>query len=146
MSFFNRLFGKKEPQRQAFDADQFLQVFQQFVNANTWDESQRIVEQNPLLLHADADDLLRKLAATQPDPQARQGVDEHRALLGRCREAGIPRAFAEKMGGGGPDMPPQLQPILQELSKPARSTDMPQRVQLCRQALALVRREENAAL
>ncbi|MFZ2421605.1 MAG: hypothetical protein WA029_10720, partial [Anaerolineae bacterium] len=41
---------------------------------------------------------------------------------------------------------PELQSILQQLSQPARITDMPHRVQLCQQALALVRREQNAPL
>ena len=44
------------------------------------------------------------------------------------------------------DAPPELQPILQQLSRPARITDMPHRVQLCQQALALVSREQNGQL
>ena len=68
-------FLKKEPQRQSFDPNQFMDAFQQFVNASTWDELQRIVERNPSLhLDPQADDLLRQLATAQPDPQTRQVV------------------------------------------------------------------------
>jgi len=38
----------------------------------------------------------------------------------------------------------QLPAILQALSQPARLSDMPRRIELCRQALQLVKREENA--
>ena len=109
MSFFNRLFGKKASQRQPFDPNQFLDAFQLFVNAGTWEESQRIVERNPLLLDPKADDLLSQLAATQSDLQTQQVVQEHGALLRRCREIGVPRAFAEKRGsatGDEPEVPP----------------------------------------
>ena len=113
MSVFNRLFGKKGPLRQPFDADQFLRAVVQFVNAGTWDESRRIVERTPLLLDPRADDLLRQVAAAQPDPQVRQAVEEHRALLRRCREVGSESAFAEKTSGsdtdGNIDVPPELQ-------------------------------------
>ena len=45
------------------------------------------------------------------------------------------------------NVPHGLQAILQELSQPAKSVrEMPRRIELCRQALALVEREENAEL
>ena len=108
MSFITQLFGKKGSQRQSFDADQFMRAFEQFVNATTWNESQRIVERTSLLLDPRADDLLQQLAAAQSDPQNQQVVEEHRDLLRCCREADIPRAFAERIGGatsGGINVP-----------------------------------------
>ena len=66
----------------------FLMAFEQFTNAPTWSDLRRIVEQQAILLHPDGEDLLRQLAAAQLDLQSRQIVEEHRALLRRCREAG----------------------------------------------------------
>jgi hypothetical protein len=103
MSVFNRLFGKKDPQRPPLDPNQLLRAFEQFVDARTWTESQHTVEQNPVLLHPDADDLLGQLTAAQPDQQGQQVVEEHRALLRRCQEVGIEQAFAEKTGGATSD-------------------------------------------
>lgn len=64
MSLFNRLFGKKPPAT-PLDPAALMTAFQQFVMAGTWTESQRIVTQQPILLHAQADDLLWQLAAAQ---------------------------------------------------------------------------------
>jgi len=142
--------GEGEAAEVGDEADALLSLIQAFINARTWNESRRIVEQNPALLTGDTDARLGELIEAQDNGNAVRVLEEHRALLRRCREAGIPRAFAEKTsgarGGAGLDVPAQLQPLLQELSRPARITDMPQRVQLCRQALTLARREENAAL
>ncbi|MFZ1594463.1 MAG: CpXC domain-containing protein, partial [Anaerolineae bacterium] len=196
------------------------QTIQTFINARTWDDSQQIVEQHPELLSDKADVLFGQLIAATQASQVDGGaaeLEEHRDLLRRCREVGIPRAFAEKVlppealaeaerlglapeeflaaARAAQDMPPalrevlaelaangaeihsaedleralasrpdlqakleaaapargfdvpsELQSILEQLARPARITDMPQRVQLCRQALALLRSEQNAPL
>lgn len=75
-------------------------LVQEFISADTWAESQRIVEQHPELLSDRTDTLLGQLADaahTQGDENAVRILAEHRALLRRCREAGTSRAFAEKM-------------------------------------------------
>ncbi len=80
-------------------------TIQQFIQAQTWDESQRIVGQHPELLSEEAGALLGQLieaAQAQGDENAVRIFAEHRDLLRRCREAGAPRAFAEKM------LPPEL--------------------------------------
>ena len=97
MSSLNRIFGKKESRRRQFDPNQFSSAFEHFANASAWDESQCIVESTPLLLDPQADELLPQYAEAQSDPRVRQMVEEYGALLRRCREVGIPRAFAEKM-------------------------------------------------
>ncbi len=110
-------FLKKEPQHQSFDAHQFMQTFEQFINAKTWGESLRIVERTSLLLDPQADDLLRQLAVAQSDPRARQAVEAHHTLLRRCREVGIDQAFAEKTSsanGSGPDVLPQFRDDFQQ--------------------------------
>ena len=56
------------------------------------------------------------------------------------------RRFGRQNAGGEPAAPPALQPILQELSRPARIMDMPRRVQLCQQGLTLLQRDENPQL
>ena len=60
------------------------------------------MEENPALLSEEADALIGRLiegARAQGDENAVRVLEEHRALLARCREAGIPGAFAEKMLG-----------------------------------------------
>ncbi len=51
-------------------------------------------------------------ARAQGDENAVRIFEEHRALLRRCREAGIPRAFAEKLLP--PEMPPAFRADLQQ--------------------------------
>ncbi len=71
-----------------------------FLAAETWDESQRIVEAHPELLGDEADERFAlALAEYAGDPDAVQMLTTHRDLLRRCREAGIARAFAEQMLG-----------------------------------------------
>ena len=85
------------------------QTLQDFIQADTWDESRRILEAHPELLTDEADALLGQLlqaAQAQGDEDARHILEEHRALLRRCREVGIERAFAEL---GGPPIPPEFQ-------------------------------------
>jgi tetratricopeptide (TPR) repeat protein len=85
------------------------QTLQDFIQAETWDESRRILEAHPELLTDEADALLGQLvqaAQAQGDEDARHILEEHRALLRRCREVGIERAFAEL---GGPPIPPEFQ-------------------------------------
>ncbi|WP_448591613.1 CHAT domain-containing protein, partial [Thermoflexus hugenholtzii] len=89
-----RLFGRKparpgpEPLRQAILA---------FLQARTWSESRRVVEEHPELLSDEADALLGQLIAAQEDASARRDLEERRALLRRCREVGIESAFREKI-------------------------------------------------
>ncbi|MCS7040812.1 MAG: hypothetical protein NZP34_14490, partial [Caldilineales bacterium] len=85
-------------------------VLSQFIWARTWDASQHIVEDHPELLSDEADALLVQLldaAEAQGDEGAAQTLAEHRVLLRRCREVGIPRAFAEKGAHGGVHLPPE---------------------------------------
>ena len=91
--------------RRAAEIAPLLQTLQNFIQADTWDDSRRIVEAHPELLSDEADALLGQLvqaAQAQGDEDARRILEEHRALLRRCREAGIARAFAEKM------LPPEV--------------------------------------
>ncbi|HNU06073.1 MAG TPA: tetratricopeptide repeat protein, partial [Anaerolineae bacterium] len=77
-----------------------LPLIKQFIQAESWNASRRIVEQHPELLSDEADELLEVLIASahvQNDNRAVQMFEEHRSLLRRCREAGIARAFVEKM-------------------------------------------------
>ncbi|GIV79180.1 MAG: hypothetical protein KatS3mg050_3574 [Litorilinea sp.] len=111
------------------------------------------MEQHPELLSDEADarlgqllDAARAVGAQQaaPDDEIQRHIrilEEHRALLRRCREVGVEQAFAEKVGAQGrASLPPELGAILQELARPAGILDMPRRVELCRRGLALTDR------
>ena len=128
-----------------------LGVLDQFVRARSWDESRRIVEQHPELLGNETDALLGQLieaAEQQGDNNARRIFVEHRDLLRRCREAGVSRAFAEKMlppealaqaeaAGITPEqalemarsveeMPPELREVLAELAATGSEVHSPE--------------------
>ncbi|HXF86237.1 MAG TPA: CHAT domain-containing protein [Anaerolineales bacterium] len=137
--------------RQFAEAAPLLQTLQEFIQADTWAESQRIVKAHPELLEARTDILLEQLiqaARGQGDENAVRLLEEHRALLRRCREVGIARAFAEKMlpsralaaaeaAGLTPEqalemarqaaqLPPELREVLEELARrsaPIRSAE-----------------------
>jgi hypothetical protein len=79
------------------DPELLLQAILAFVRARTWSESRRVVEERPELLSDAADALLGQLIAAQEDADVRRYLEEHRALLRRCREVGVERAFREKM-------------------------------------------------
>ena len=148
MGFLDRLFGRR-PRRP--DPRQLLETIFAFIQAETWAESRRIVEAHPELLSDEADGLLGQLAdaaRAQGDENARRVFDEHRALLRRCREVGVERAFAEKMlppealaqaeaAGLTPEqaleaaraaaqMPPELRELLVELAAAGVETSSPE--------------------
>jgi tetratricopeptide (TPR) repeat protein len=79
------------------DPEPLLQAILAFVRARTWSESRRVVEERPELLSDAADALLGQLIAAQEDADVRRYLEEHRALLRRCREVGVESAFREKM-------------------------------------------------
>ncbi|MCS7055384.1 MAG: hypothetical protein NZM18_04320 [Thermoflexales bacterium] len=94
-------YARLEPSAyQFFEGARLFQTMQEFLQAETWAESQRILEQHPELLEERAEALLERLiraARIHGHENAAKLLDEHRAILRRCREIGILRAFAEKM-------------------------------------------------
>ncbi|SNB67692.1 hypothetical protein SAMN02746019_00013820, partial [Thermoflexus hugenholtzii JAD2] len=94
-----RLFGRK-PARP--DPEPLRQAILAFLQARTWSESRRVVEEHPELLSDEADALLGQLIAAQEDANARRYLEERRALLRRCREVGVERAFREKTEPAAP--------------------------------------------
>ncbi len=81
-----------------------------FLQARTWLESRRVVEEHPQLLSDEADALLGQLIAAEENADVRRYLEEHRALLRRCREVGVERAFREKTA-------PSLDELLEALQK-----------------------------
>jgi hypothetical protein len=84
---------------------ELVQTLFAFIQAETWEESRRILQAHPELLTDEADAVLGRLidtAQARGDEAALRIFERHRALLRRCREVGIPRAFAEKM------LPPEV--------------------------------------
>ncbi|MBN1483898.1 MAG: tetratricopeptide repeat protein [Chloroflexia bacterium] len=164
---FRRLFGrhKKSP-----EPKQLLKTLRAFLLAGTWNESRRIVEEHPELLSDRVDAMIGQMLAALEESPARSLLEAHCTLLRRCREVGVGAAFAptaeinnvnlEKAStpilgaaeAGTPKnvnrpaftkQPAGVQSILKELAQPPQIRAMPRRVELCRQALAIVQREEN---
>src|ERR1019366_8426915 len=121
--------------RSEYDRNQLARTLVSFVNAQTWDDSQRIVEQHPELLGKEAEAVVEQIEAEQHDAAAIRVVQKHRELLCRCRDVGVARAFAEKrlsrqcIGPPGPDtektldrqraaeqMVPELSKVVAELT------------------------------
>ena len=68
-----------------------------FINADNWDESRRIVEENSERLLSDEADAVFALLLEQykGNEKATRILELHRTLLRRCREIGIAAAFEE---------------------------------------------------
>jgi tetratricopeptide (TPR) repeat protein len=95
----NTLNGQALPELPAVVHRQILfQRLVAFIQAKTWNESQRLLEAHPEFLDAEVDMLMEQLAAAQQVDGARQFIEQHRALLTRCRAGGIEAAFAELQG------------------------------------------------
>jgi len=92
MGVLDRFFRRRSDRP---DRQRFVDGLKEFINARTWAASLRILEHHPELLSEEADALLERLAEAQENAQARRVVDEHRALLRRCREVGVDAAFGE---------------------------------------------------
>jgi tetratricopeptide (TPR) repeat protein len=75
--------------------EELLQHLEAFVQASVLIDLQHLVEKYPDLLNIEADTLLKDLAIVQPNEEARNLVEQRRALLIFCREIGIAPAFAE---------------------------------------------------
>lgn len=74
----------------------------EFFTANTWSESQRLVERNPELLSQQVFtklDLYTLSAQERRDVEAIGVIEEHRSVLKRCLEIGIAAAFREVITG-----------------------------------------------
>ena len=95
------------------DPRKLLETLQAFINADTWAESRRILDDHPELLSDEADALLAHLveaARAQGDERARRVLEQHRDLLRRCREVGVEAAFADLVGAkrAAPPIPPEF--------------------------------------
>lgn len=66
-----------------------------FLNAQTLAESKQLIESQPDLIGAQADNLLTQLAANQEQESARDFIEKRRQLLTRCAEVGISNAYHE---------------------------------------------------
>lgn len=83
--------------------------------------------------------LLESVSSQAEQDTALQDDPELRKALARAEQQ---VDFDSELG----EVPKALQPVLDELSCLARSTDMPRRIQLCRQALKQVKRATHAPL
>lgn len=79
--------------------EQIVAAVLAFVNADTWHDSKRIVrEHNDELLNDEADMVLAVLLYEyREDQDMVYTLEEHRALLARCRRVGIDGAFANRL-------------------------------------------------
>src|SRR6266568_2614144 len=98
--------GQPLPDLRAVDQRQVtLQHLVAFIQAQAWEEKKSLLEGSPDLLSAEADTLLEELAAAQQEEGARRLIEQHRALLRRCRTWGIDPAwyytFGMRLGNDG---------------------------------------------
>ncbi len=77
---------------------QLTAALQQFLQADTWADSRRVLEAHPELLSDATEALLEgwiRAARAQGDEEAWRSLERRRELLRRCREVGVEEAFAE---------------------------------------------------
>ena len=99
MRFADRFLGRF---RRKPDSAALQRALALFLQAETWNASQRVLAEHPELLAREVDELLGRLidtAIAREEDVAQRTFAEHRALLRRCREVGADAAFAEKLGG-----------------------------------------------
>jgi tetratricopeptide (TPR) repeat protein len=120
--------------------NQIAEAVVAFVNALTWDETKRLVEERrDLLLTDTAERFLTNLVAQyQGVESATHTIEEHRALLARCRQQGIDAAFARYLQPSAATPKYELRTLLQELSRPSTPGEILRRIAVCREALAMV--------
>ena len=121
VSFFDR-FRRRKPR---LTPEQIDQAVQAFINAGDWAESKRIVEAQRDLLLTDVADwcfaALLKQYELKGDAETIRVLEEHRALLARCRREGIDAAFADRLRQARP-RPAQPRPAQ---PRPAQSPRAP---------------------
>lgn len=91
-----------------------------YIQADTWDKMRRIIEKHPEMLSDEADVLITRViqgAVRHKDFRAQRFLEERRALLRRCREVGIPQAFAEQYQPNIEAAPPEMRPMLEALQQ-----------------------------
>ena len=118
----------EEEAEKAGQTEPLIQALQQFLQANTLNESQRVVEAHSELLSDEAETLLERFitaAREQNDADAEGHFTEHRDLLHRAREVGLKEAFAEKIerspeglsaSEASAPVPPEVRQVLDELA------------------------------
>jgi len=135
-AFANRLASPQQAPQTLAD------IVLSFVGARTWEESKRVVQEHAdALLSEQADSVLQRLLEQYAeDTNAVGPLEDHRELLARCRREGIDAAFGDRVHGT------ELQSLLAELEQLTQLSQMPRRVQVCREAVDLVDRRATPAL
>ncbi|MGH8905275.1 MAG: CHAT domain-containing protein [Egibacteraceae bacterium] len=101
-----------------------LQILYEFIQADSWNESQRIVEEHAELLSDTVDEPMSSLvtaAELEGDREAVEMFRVHRDLLRRCREIGTTSAFQEirrhRDDASGDDLDAALAAAVEELGE-----------------------------
>lgn len=128
--------------RRALAQQPLLQALDQFIRAESWLASRRVVQEHAALLEPEADTLLAQLIAqaqSQGDANGERVLSEHRELLRACREEGVDAAFAAKMGlssasdldaaAAAAELPPAVREILTELAAEGITLNTPEDLQ-----------------
>ncbi len=110
-----------------------------FLNARTWEDTKRIVEEHEdVLLTGTADEVLANLLTQyREDENTTRTRERQRALLARCRREGTDAAFTWH---------DELSSLLRELSRQITPDEMPRRIAVCQDALTLTDRNDTPLL
>jgi CHAT domain-containing protein len=120
--------------------EELFEAFRALLEARSEGEALQVLQEHPELLDKEVDLLLQQLAS-----QARKDGDANAAkLFAQWREL-LRTARSPGTTAYSPDES-ELSNIMKELSRPAQLADMPRRIALCRRALELVSREQNAEM
>jgi hypothetical protein len=107
----------KNPQQ--FSFQEIAEVLQDFVNADTWEDSKLIVQANQNRLLSDMADevFVDFMQGYREKPEAYKFLQAHREVLQCCREIGIGPAFADRLGHPKRGVPvEQVYPAIQRLA------------------------------
>ena len=156
---------QEEEEEEEYDEDEETsereRLLDQFIYQETWLGSYQFAREHPELLAEETIHYLEELLVLNADNE--NGVrilTEHLELLQACRTHGLAEAFAAKMGAtvqqleqavsqprdGGLNIPPELQPLINELAQLNRPHEMPRKIALLQQAIKRVPRPSNPPL
>jgi len=114
------------------------QALNQLLEAETWETIRQVIKNHSELLNEGVDLVVGKYISQEHEPDVKEALIERLDLLRRCREVGVEAALVERTAG--------FDFILQKISEAEASGDWYSCIRLCRQALSMFERHENAFL
>lgn len=124
--------------------DQPIEALRLFMMAPTWTKSREVLTDHPELLSDNVEEIINRFPIGASGHEARRFLEEHHSVLKRARALGAENTFRDMPDVVGAKVLLHLSEILSEVNQLNEPNQMARRVQLCRQALTWITREQDA--